>query len=96
MLEALAVFQKSYANLNLDDFKLFLSMAAGLPVETSAAKNLVNCNICDVLENGKVILSSIGRKLLVDMKLESRPMKKVKIQGDAAEDLIDEMFASLN
>ena len=40
----------------------------------------------------KVILSSIGRKLLVDMKLESRPMKKVKIQGDAAEDLIDEMF----
>ena len=96
MLEALAVFQKSYANLNLDDFKLFLSMAAGLPAETSAAKNLVNCNICDVLENQKVILSSIGRKLLVDMKLESRPMKKVKIQGDAAEDLIDEMFASLN
>ena len=96
MLEALAVFQKSYANLNLDDFKLFLSMAAGLPVETSAAKNLANCNICDVLENEKVILSSIGRKLLVDMKLESRPMKKVKIQGDAAEDLIDEMFASLN
>jgi hypothetical protein len=32
----------------------------------------------------------------MEMKLESKPMKKVKIKGDAAEDLIDEMFASLN
>ena len=79
-----------------DDFKLFLSLAAGLPVGATAAQNLVNCSLCDVLENKKVNLSSMGRKLLLDMKLESRPMKKVKIQGNAAEDLIDEMFASLN
>ena len=51
MLEALGVFQKSFEDLNLDDFKFFLSLAAGLPVGTTAAQNLVNCGLCDVLEN---------------------------------------------
>lgn len=96
ILEALVVFQTSNKNLDLDDFKLFLSMSADLPIDKIEAENLSRNHLCTVSQKGKVSLSSEGRQLLMDMKLESRPMKKVKIQGDAAEDLIDEMFASLN
>ena len=96
ILEALAVFQKGNRELDLDDFKLFLSMSADLPVDRVSSGNLIQNGLCEISETEKVILSSMGRQLLMDMKLESKPMKKVKIKGDAAESLIDEMFASLN
>ena len=96
MLEAIGTFQKRNKGCNIEDFKFFLSMANGLPVDISVADNLVKSGVCEILRNKKVSLSSDGRKLLMDMKLESRPMKKVKIKGNAAESLIDEMFASLN
>ena len=38
----------------------------------------------------------MGRQLQVNRKLESKPMRKIKLSGDAAENLIDEMFESLN
>ena len=96
ILEALGAFQKANRDLDLDDFKLFLSMSVDLPADRIAAGNLLSTSLCEISEKDKVILSTNGRQLLMDMKLESRPMKKVKIQGNAAEDLIDEMFASLN
>jgi len=96
ILEALGVFQKGNRELDLDDFKLFLSMSADLPVDRVSSGNLIQNGLCEISETEKVILSSMGRQLLMDMKLESKPMKKVKIKGDAAESLIDEMFASLN
>jgi GAF domain-containing protein len=96
ILEALGVFQKGNRELDLDDFKLFLSMSADLPVDRVSSGNLIQNGLCEISETEKVILSSMGRQLLMEMKLESKPMKKVKIKGDAAEDLIDEMFASLN
>ena len=46
--------------------------------------------------NKTVELSSSGMKLQLDMKLESKPIKKIKLSGDAANSLMDEMFASLN
>ena len=71
-------------------------MSADLPVDRVSSGNLIQNGLCEISETEKVILSSMGRQLLMDMKLESKPMKKVKIKGDAAESLIDEMFASLN
>ena len=43
-----------------------------------------------------VELTSSGVELQSDMKLEVKPMKKIKLAGDAAQSLIDEMFAKIN
>ena len=45
---------------------------------------------------GLVQLTSSGVELQSDMKLEVKPMKKIKLAGDAAQSLIDEMFAKIN
>ena len=42
-----------------------------------------------------VELSTKGRELLSNMKLRTKPMKKIKLSGNQAENLIDNMFAEL-
>ena len=89
-------FQKFDSDLNISDLKTFISITADLKVESSEAKILIEKGLCKLNSNETVGLSSSGMKLQLDMKLESKPMKKIKLSGDAANSLMDEMFASLN
>jgi len=57
---------------------------------------LVMSGLCHIGNYNSLQLTKKGIQLQVKMKLESKPMRKIKLSGDAAESLIDEMFASLN
>ena len=96
ILEALAVFQSKEAAFSLDDFKNFLMLSADLKIDSTNSKKLIDTGLCSLTDKNFLKLTKMGRRLQVNMKLESKPMRKIKLSGDAAENLIDEMFASLN
>ncbi|PQM59413.1 MAG: hypothetical protein CML40_07970 [Rhodobacteraceae bacterium] len=96
VLEALAIFQGKEPMFSLDDFKSFLMLSADLRMDDTNSKKLVDAGLCYVNEKNGLKLTKMGRQLQVNMKLESKPMRKIKLSGDAAENLIDEMFESLN
>ena len=96
ILEALISFQKFDGGLSISDLKTFISIISDLKVESSEARFLIEKGLCKLNSNETIELSSSGMKLQLDMKLESKPMKKIKLSGDAANSLMDEMFASLN
>ena len=60
------------------------------------SQTLIDSGLCEADYKNFLRLTKEGRQLQVNMKLESKPMRKIKLSGDAAENLIDEMFASLN
>lgn len=96
VLEALAVFQGKDATFSLDDFKSFLMLSADLKIESKMSVKLIDSGLCEADHKNFLRLTKEGRQHQINMKLESKPMRKIKLSGDAAENLIDEMFASLN
>ena len=71
-------------------------LSADLRMDDTNSEKLVDAGLCHVTEKNGLKLTKMGRQLQVNMKLESKPMRKIKLSGDAAENLIDEMFESLN
>ena len=96
ILEALVNFQKYDSNLTIQDFKSFVSIVSDIKIEKSQASVLIEKGLCKTNQKGLVELTSSGVELQSDMKLEVKPMKKIKLAGDAAQSLIDEMFAKIN
>ena len=52
--------------------------------------------LCDFNDRGEVIVSPGGIELQRKMKIETKPMKKIKMTGDDASKLIDQMFSELD
>ena len=96
MLEAVAKFKKSDEALNIDDFESFVSLSAGLNLADSSVKPLEAAGLCKFDTSGDIQMTSKGIELQRDMRLEARLMKKVKITGDDASVMIDEMMKELN
>ena len=96
ILEALVNFQKYDSNLTIQDFKSFVSIVSDIKIDKFQASFLVEKGLCKTNQNGSVELTTSGIKLQSDMKLEVKPMKKIKLAGDAAQSLIDEMYAKIN
>ncbi len=96
ILEALIQFRKVDKGLTIDDFQNFVSVSSDLKVDMDNAKNLISSKICDFNDRGEVIVSAEGIKLQRNMKIETKPMKKIKMTGDDASKLIDQMFSELD
>jgi signal transduction protein with GAF and PtsI domain len=95
ILEALISFQKYDESLNINDFKMFISIISDVSVDESEASSLIQKGLCKSDRNGNVTMSPSGLELQSLMKLEVKEMKKIKIAGEAAESLIDEMFSTI-
>tara|TARA_B100001057_G_C22832531_1_gene943927 strand:+ start:218 stop:1045 length:828 start_codon:yes stop_codon:yes gene_type:complete len=96
ILEALISFQKYDESLNINDFKMFISIISDVAVDQNQANNLIQKSLCKLDSKGNVTMSSNGLELQSLMKLEVKEMKKIKIAGEAAQSLIDEMFSTIN
>ena len=96
MLEAVTKFKKFDEALNIDDFESFMSLSAGLNLADSSVKPLEAAGLCKLDTSGDIQMTSKGIELKRDMRLEARLMKKVKITGDDASVMIDEMMKELN
>ena len=96
ILDALLSFQKFDQKLDINDFKHFVSLISELKIEIADAKNLIDKNLCVINSSNNVQISDHGRKLIAEMKLDVKPMKKIKLSGNDASSLIDEMFSKIH
>ena len=94
ILNSLINFRKYDNELSIQDFEAFMSITSNLKVSSSDALKLIEKGIC-IKVGSSVELSTKGRELLSNMKLRTKPMKKIKLSGNQAENLIDNMFAEL-
>ena len=95
ILEALISFQKYDENLTINDFKMFISIISDVSIDKEQASNLIQNGVCKLDSRGNVIMSSKGLALQSSMKLDVKPMKKIKIAGEAAQSLIDDMLSTI-
>ena len=95
ILEALISFQKYDKSLNINDFKMFISIISDVSIDKAQASNLIKNGACKLDSKGNVIMASKGLELQSSMKLDVKPMKKIKIAGEAAQSLIDDMLSTI-
>ena len=77
-------------------FESFISLSGGLTLADSKIKALETVGLCQHDTNGDAQMTTEGIELQREMRLEARLMKKVKITGDDASVMIDEMMKELN
>ena len=95
MLEAAAAFQKDFPTLSLADFKLFLAASAGRAIDAGDAEALMSSGLLE-LDSGEVILTRNGRNLQETMKIQPKPLNRIKISGSDATEVLDDMLSKLN
>ena len=95
ILEALIQFRSVDDSFGIDDFQTFVSLSADLKVENEQAKRLIETQLCELNDEGTLSINSKGIELQRKMKVETKPMKKIKMTGDSASALIDQMFSEI-
>ena len=95
IIKASDVMSNEFKDASLSDFNSLLLIEAGVKVEESKLKNLITHQLCNVDQNSNVNLTSKGRILIQEMGLTPKPMKRIKITGNEASDVIDKMFDEL-
>ena len=95
IIKASDVMSNEFKDASLSDFNTLLLIEAGVKVEESKLKNLISHQLCNVDQNSNVNLTSKGRILIQEMGLTPKPMKRIKITGNEASDVIDKMFDEL-
>ena len=95
IIKASDVMSNEFKDASLSDFNSLLLIEAGVKVEESKLRNLITHQLCNVDQNSNVNLTSKGRILIQEMGLTPKPMKRIKITGNEASDVIDKMFDEL-
>ena len=92
---AISVFTETVNESSLKDFNYFLNICAGRDIELEKCKNLKNQNLCNVDKNGNIVLTNKGQELQFKMGLQTRTLNKRKVEGEAANVLVDSMLSEL-
>ena len=71
-----------FKDASLSDFNSLLLIEAWVKVDESKLKNLINDQFCNIDQNSNVTLTT-------------KPMKRIKITGNEASNVIDKMFDEL-
>ena len=95
IIKAADILSAEMTNADLPDFKNLLLLEADMPVGPDEVSQLRNEGFCEIDGSEKVYLTSKGRKLIEAMGLTPKPMKRIKVTGNDASDLIDKIFGEL-
>jgi hypothetical protein len=96
ILDALKAFQACDSSLTMNDFKTFITLCSDMPIADTPSASFLQSGLVFRGESGAYSLSADGRTLQGDMKLQAKVMKKFKIEGDAAEALLNEMLTEVS
>ena len=96
ILDALKAFQACDSSLTMNDFKTFITLCSDMPIADTPSASLLQSSLVFRGESGAYSLSADGRTLQGDMKLQAKVMKKFKVEGDAAEALLNEMLTEVS
>ncbi len=96
LLNCVKVFIEFGADLNMSDFSTFLAVICDRAIEAKQKKALINAGlISNDFEANPYGLTAEGIKLKKKMGLSTAPMKRQKVVGAEATDLLDQMFENL-
>ena len=94
MQDAINEFSKVAPNASLDDFKYFISLCSDKNVSEPLLKNLIALDLC-VLKDDKTSLTQKGRETQQKMGLQTQILQKMKVEGDAADNMVNDMLSQL-
>ena len=92
---AIGVFEEHVGECSLKDFKYFINLCAGRDIELEKCHNLKSNELCSVNKNGSMELTEKGQELQIKMGLQTRTLNKRKVEGEAANLLVDSMLSEL-
>ena len=92
---AIGVFEEHVGECSLKDFKYFINLCAGRDIELEKCRNLNSNELCSVNKNGSMELTEKGQELQIKMGLQTRTLNKRKVEGEAANLLVDSMLSEL-
>ena len=92
---AIGIFEKRVGKCSLKDFKYFMNLCAGRDIELEKCLNLKSNELCSVNKNGSMELTEKGQELQIKMGLQTRTLNKRKVEGEAANLLVDSMLSEL-
>jgi hypothetical protein len=94
MQDAINEFSKVAPNASLDDFKYFISLCSDKNVSEPLLKNLIALDLC-VPKDDKTSLTQKGRETQQKMGLQTPILQKMKVEGDAADNMVNDMLSQL-
>ena len=92
---AIGVFEEHVGECSLKDFKYFINLCAGRDIELEKCHNLKSNELCSVNKNGNMELTEKGQELQIKMGLQTKTLNKRKVEGEAANLLVDSMLSEL-
>ena len=92
---AIGIFEKRVGKCSLKDFKYFMNLCAGRDIELEKCLNLKSNELCSVNKNGSMELTEKGQELQIKMGLQTRTLNRRKVEGEAANLLVDSMLSEL-
>ena len=92
---AIGIFEERVGECSLKDFKYFINLCAGRDIESEKCHNLNSNKLCSVNKNGNMELPEKGQELQIKMGLQTRTLNKRKVEGEAANLLVDSMLSEL-
>ena len=92
---AIGVFEEHVGECSLKDFKYFINLCAGRDIELEKCHNLKSNELCSVNKNGNMELTEKGQELQIKMGLQTKILNKRKVEGEAANLLVDSMLSEL-
>ena len=91
---AIDQFSMVVPNASLDDLKYFISICSGKTVSASLIKNLIKLGLCHS-EDKNISLTKKGREIQQNMGIQTQILQKMKIEGNAAENMVNDMLSKL-
>ena len=91
---AIDEFSKVVPNASLNDLKYFISICSGKRVSSSLLKNLIKLELCHS-EDTNISLTKKGREVQQSMGIQTQILQKMKIEGNDAENMVNDMLSKL-
>ena len=91
---AIDQFSMVVPNASLDDLKYFISICSGKTVSASLIKNLIKLGLCHS-DDKNMSLTKKGREIQQNMGIQTQILQKMKIEGNAAENMVNDMLSKL-
>ena len=95
IIKAADILSSEMSEASLTDFKNLLLLEAELPISAVETTQLQRNGFCELNDSKKIILTTKGRQLILSMGLTPKPMKRIKVTGNDASELIDKIFGEL-
>ena len=95
IIKAADILSSEMNEASLNDFKNLLLLEAELSISSKEATQLQLNGFCGLTESKKITLTTKGRQLIQSMGLTPKPMKRIKVTGNDASELIDKIFGEL-